>query len=211
LACANLVNLEKTVLELESSGTDMLHLDIEDGSFVPLLTLGTKIISDLRPLTSLPFDVHLMVNEPEFLIPDIASSGANLISFHHEACKYPRRLLRIIKDYGIKAGIAFNPKTAISELEYLKPYIDFILLLSSEPEHKDPDFLSQTLKKVSMVRNMLPDPEIDIAMDGGININNIDDVIKSGVNVFIIGRGIFSSADFDERIRFFQNKFSLYL
>ena len=119
---------------LESAGADYIHIDIEDGTFVPMMTLGTKLIPDLRPLTSLPFDVHLMMVNPEWIIPQLVSWGADRIAIHLEACPYPRRTLGLIDQLGAQAGLALNPVTPLPDLTYLAPYLKFVILLSTEPE-----------------------------------------------------------------------------
>ena len=148
LAAAPLDRLRQVVIELETAGADYIHFDVEDGSFVPVMTLGTKMISDLRRTTRLPFDVHLMMANPEWILPEIVRFGANRVSVHYEACPYPRRVLRQIVSLGAKAGIAFNPATPIPDLAYLLPYMSFIVVLTTEPEISDCPFLPEVLEKI---------------------------------------------------------------
>jgi ribulose-phosphate 3-epimerase len=191
LACADCRNLEHTVRILEQAGADMLHFDIEDGNFVPVMTLGTRIIQDLRPITSLPFDVHLMVRDPEKLSREIIQYGVNALSFHWEAHEYPRRLLRIIREADVKAGIAFNPKTPIPDIQYLEPYLDFVVVLTSEPEHENSHYLPDILLKIEKVRKQFPSTSVDLAVDGGINLGNIETVVTAGADILVVGRGVF--------------------
>ena len=124
-------SIETVIQELNIAGADMIHFDVEDGCFVPAMNLGVKIIKDLRHLTDLPFDVHLMMVHPEWIIPIMADYGVNRLSVHYEACPYPRRTLKIIDDYGMKAGIAFNPKTSIPDLRFCLPYLSIVVLLTT--------------------------------------------------------------------------------
>src|SRR5512143_646485 len=148
LAAAPLVDLRSVARELEEGGTDMIHFDVEDGSFVPAMNLGTKIIRDLRPLTPLPFDVHLMMRNPEWIIPELARCGANRVAVHAEACAYPRRVLGLIDAHRMQAGLAFNPGTAIPPLAFCLPYLAFVVVLTTEPEISHSDFLPAVLSKV---------------------------------------------------------------
>lgn len=127
----------EVVSDLNESGVDYIHFDVEDGFFTPVMTLGTKLITDLRPLSDLKFDMHLMMVNPEWILPKLKEDGADRVAVHYEACPYPRRTLRQVADLGITAGLAFNPATTIPEIGYLKPYLDYVILLSTEPEIPD--------------------------------------------------------------------------
>ena len=113
LASASMIDLKKTIHDLVDAGANYIHFDIEDGSFVPVMTLGTKILADLRPMTDLPYDVHLMMENPDWIIPELVKDGADRISVHYEACPYPRKTLRLIVEGGAVAGLAFNPNPPI--------------------------------------------------------------------------------------------------
>lgn len=191
LASAPMGNLNKVIADLESAGADYVHFDIEDGSFTPVMTLGTKIIKDLRGLTRLPFDVHLMMVNPEWILPDLVAYGANRISVHLEACPYPRRVLRQIVSLGAQAGLAFNPVTPLPDLTYLSPYLSFIVLLSTEPEVPDSPFLPEVLDKVRQ-RKQHPYPErIEWVVDGGVTADNLSLVTKAGADTVVVGRAVF--------------------
>ncbi len=201
MASAPFHQLGDTLVELESAGVDSIHFDVEDGSFVPLMTLGTKIIQELRPMTRLPFDVHLMMVNPEWLLSDLARWGVNSISVHYEACPYPRRVLRQITSLGLQAGLAFNPATPIPNLDYLVPYLSFIVLLSTEPEGYDCPFLPETLDKMRKGKQEQTHPGIKWVMDGDINSGNIAEVIAAGADEVVIGRAIFKNHDISENVR----------
>ncbi|HUV16261.1 MAG TPA: ribulose-phosphate 3-epimerase, partial [Pelolinea sp.] len=134
LAAVSQINLKATIEDLEKAGADIIHFDIEDGNFVPVMNLGLRMIRDLRPLTNLPFDVHLMTNNPEWMIPQLKEWGADMVSVHYEACPYPRRILGLIHQLGMIAGLAFNPATPLPPLRQYLPFLSFVLVLTTEPE-----------------------------------------------------------------------------
>lgn len=195
LVSAYLGNLEDVINILEEAGANFIHFDVEDGNFVPLMTLGTKIIRDLRGYTDLPFDVHLMVWEPEWLVAQVAEAGADWISIHYEACKYPRRVLRYIKQLGRRAGIAFNPKTPLPDLTYLFPYLDLVVILTTEPEFPDQEYLPPMLEKVRRASRMVKSVGIEVEVDGGITPSNAAAVIDAGGTILVSGRGIFKGGN----------------
>jgi ribulose-phosphate 3-epimerase len=210
LAAAPFGELARTVRELESCGADILHIDIEDGSFVPMMTLGIRIIQEIRPLTRLPFDVHLMVNHPEWLIPVLADMGVDMISVHYEACPYPRRTLGIIAERKIQAGLAFNPATPIPCLSHCLPYLDFILVLSTEPEAASCKFLPSVLTKVIDGRKQAELANIRWMVDGGIGIENIAEVLEAGVDAIVSGRDIFKNGAISENLGALKNVIEQY-
>lgn len=184
-------HLESTARELESAGADYIHFDVEDGSFVPVMTLGTKIIADLRGLTQIPFDVHLMMANPEWILPDLVAYGADRISVHVEACTYPRRVLRQIVSLGAQAGIALNPATPLPDLVYLLPYLSFVVILTTEPEIPDSPFLPQVLEKVRSGKQTQGLERIEWVVDGGVAPSNASQVIKAGADTLVVGRAVF--------------------
>lgn len=200
LAAAPLDHLSQVVIELEAAGADMIHFDIEDGSFVPVMTLGTKMIRDARPFARLPFDVHLMMVHPEWILPEIVDSGANRVSVHYEACSYPRRVLRQIASLGARAGIAFNPATPIPDLVYLLPYLSFVLVLTSEPEVPDSPFLPEILDKIRAGRQVKGLEAVEWVADGGIDAEILPQVIAAGVDTVVAGRSVFRDGKILENI-----------
>jgi len=201
LASASLKDLSQVVAELEAAGVDYLHFDLEDGRFVPVMTLGTKIIADLRLASRLPFDVHLMMLDPEWLLPDLVEMGADRISVHYEACPYPRRTLRRIVSLGAEAGIALNPATPLPDLTYLRPYLSFVVILTTEPEVPDCPFLPEVLEKVRLGKRTPGLEQIEWVVDGGVNPRNLPDVIESGADTVVVGRAIFEGGEVLENVR----------
>ena len=201
LVSASMTHLAELVNNLERAGADYLHFDIEDGAFVPEMSLGIKIIKELRPLTSLPFDVHLMINDPEWLIPRLADYGTNMVSVHYEACPYPRRTLGIIHQNGMQAGLAFNPKTPLPELYHYLPFLSFVLILTTEPETESCTYLPSILKKVIGGRKQNSMQQIIWEVDGGFNAENIQDAVKAGADIVVSGRGVFRENKYFENIK----------
>lgn len=200
LASAPMLHLSRVVADLEAAGADYIHFDVEDGSFTPVMTLGTKIISDLRPLTRLPFDVHLMMVNPEWILPDLAAFGANRISVHYEACPYPRRVLRQIASLGAQAGLAFNPATPIPDLSYLSPYLSFIVALTTEPETPDCPFLPEVLEKVREGKQASGQGRCEWVVDGGVTAENISQIQKAGADTVVVGRAVFREGKIAENM-----------
>lgn len=195
VAAAPMDRLGQVILELEQAGADMIHFDIEDGSFVPVMTLGTRIIRELRPLTRLPFDVHLMMVNPEWLLPELVADGANRISIHYEACLYPRRVLRQIASLGAQAGLAFNPATPLPDLTYLLPYVSFIVILTTEPEIPDCPFLPTVLKKVQNGCQAKGLETVEWVVDGGVSVDNLPSIAQAGADTVVVGRTVFKNGD----------------
>jgi ribulose-phosphate 3-epimerase len=200
LASAPLDRLGQVILELETAGADSIHFDVEDGSFVPVMTLGTKIIPDLRKLTALPFDVHLMMVNPEWILPDLIRSGANRVSVHYEACRYPRRVLRRTTALGAQAGLAFNPATPLPDLAYLLPYLSFIVILTTEPEIPDSPFLPEVLQKVRNGKQAQGLEGIEWIVEGGVSQENLAEIIQSGVDTVVAGRAVFKDGKIAENM-----------
>lgn len=200
LASAPLERLGQVIGALEAAGADFIHFDVEDGSFVPVMTLGTKIILDLRKYTALPFDVHLMMVNPEWILPDLVRSGANRISVHFEACPYPRRVLRQIQALGAQAGLAFNPATPLPDLAYLKPYLSFIVILTTEPEIPDSPFLPHVLEKVRKGKQAQGLEGIEWVVDGGVTVENLPQVVQAGADTVVIGRAVFQGGKIAENM-----------
>jgi len=192
--------LGQVVIDLEKAGADYIHFDIEDGSFVPVMTLGTKLIQDLRRYTRLPFDVHLMMVNPEWILPDIIKSGANHVSVHYEACPYPRRVLQQIASLGAKAGIAFNPATPVPDLTYLLPYLSFVVVLTTEPEASDCPFLPEILDKVRLGKQAQGLEGIEWVVDGGVSSENLSQVVAAGADTVVIGRAVFKDGKISENM-----------
>ena len=200
IASGPVIHLADTIRILENAGADIIHFDIEDGTFVPAMTIGTKVIKEMRPLTNLPFDVHLMTREPEWLIPILAEMGANMVSVHYEACPYPRRTLGIIHESGMQAGLAFNPKTPIPTLKHYLPFLSFVLILTTEPETTYCAYLPSVLKKVEGGKKQQGIAKVLWEVDGGFTAENISDAVAVGADIVVSGRGVFMDGAIENNI-----------
>lgn len=200
LASAPMESLGEVIRSLESGGADLIHFDVEDGSFVPAMTLGTKIIKDLRGFTSLPFDVHLMMVNPEWLLPELVSHGADRISVHYETCHYPRRVLRQISALGAQAGLAFNPATPLPDLSYLSPYLSFVVLLTTEPEIPDCPFLPGVLDKIRGHRQAGGMGGFEWVVDGGVTVETMQKIRDAGADTVVVGRAVFKEGKISENV-----------
>ncbi|MCV2502224.1 MAG: ribulose-phosphate 3-epimerase [Candidatus Lightella neohaematopini] len=206
---ANFAFLGQDIENVVKAGIDLIHFDVMDNHYVPNLTIGPLVLKSLRNYgITTPIDVHLMVNPVESLILDFAKAGANYISFHVEATNHIDKLLRIIKNYGCKAGLAFNPATPLSYLEYVMDKIDLVLIMSVNPGYSNQLFIPSVLNKIQQLNNIIINNnlDIDIAVDGGIKLNNIEIISKMGANIFVIGSEIFNSNNYFLTVKNIRSK-----
>lgn len=190
---ANFLNLEKDLTEIKKAGVDWLHIDVMDGGFVPNITLGPFILPFLTKQTSMPLDVHLMINSPELHIKAFAYAGANRISIHVENNPNILRTIQEIKELGVSPGIVLNPGTSPSMIDFLLPYIDLVLIMTVNPGFSGQKFIPETINKISILKSMVnkQNHQILIQVDGGINSNNIKSVIDAGADVIVAATAIF--------------------
>lgn len=185
--------LSSAIKELEDGGADYLHLDIMDGVFVPPITFGEKIVSDIKKMTKLPLDTHLMIVNPENHIESFAKAGSNIISVHLEGNTHLHRLIMKIRSYNIKAGVVLNPHSPVSMLEPIIDYIDHILIMSVNPGYGGQKFIESSYKKISDARAMIGNRNITLAVDGGVNLDTSKNVIYAGADFLIAGSAIIDS------------------
>lgn len=194
LLSANLARLAEEIRAVEEAGADWLHLDVMDGRFVPNLTFGVPILAAIKKITSLPLDVHLMIVEPERHIEAFAKAGADHLTVHPEASVHLERTLASIQSFGCKAGVALNPSTPLSSLDYIWHRLDLVLLMTVNPGFGGQTLISEVLPKITSVRQEAErrGKKVDICVDGGVNTATSGAVISAGADLLVAGNAIFS-------------------
>lgn len=200
---ADFSRLGQEIRAVERAGADLIHVDVMDGHFVPNLTIGPLVVSGLRKLTSLPLDVHLMVERPEQFVEDFAQAGSNWLTVHVEIGRPLRRTIQKIRDLKIRPGIVLNPPTPLSRIYPFLEEIDLVLLMSVYPGFGGQSFIPETLKKVEKLKKIIDRHgyTIEIEVDGGIKVENIRAVSKAGGDIFVVGTGIFKTKNYKRTIR----------
>ena len=191
---ADFTRLADQVREAEEAGVDYIHVDVMDGHFVPNITIGPLVVKALRPITKLPLDVHLMIENPEFYIEDFSKAGADIITVHQEATPHLHGTIQQIHDLGIKAGVSINPSTSVRTLDEIICDVDLILVMSVNPGFGGQSYIHSCTNKIRKVREMLDDRGVsaDLEVDGGVNVDTVNEVISAGANAFVAGSAIFN-------------------
>ncbi|HUZ49276.1 MAG TPA: ribulose-phosphate 3-epimerase [Candidatus Dormibacteraeota bacterium] len=197
LLSADFADIRAQIQAVQSAGADQLHLDVMDGRFVPNLTWGPKIIGDLRKLSPLPFDCHLMIVEPERYVDAFRKAGADIITFHYEATDHAQRLLAHLRSIGAKAGISLCPQTPVAMLEDIIEDCDLVLIMSVNPGFGGQSFIPRSYEKIRQARALIDarNPGCMLEVDGGIGASNLRDVVAAGADTFVIGSSIFDTPD----------------
>ncbi len=208
ILAADFNKLGEQISVVEGAGVGYLHIDVMDGNFVPSISFGMPVISSIRASTGLIFDVHLMIEEPIRYLDDFKRAGADIITIHVEACSDPYKTILKIKELGLKAGITLKPGTDLKEIQGFLKMVDMVLVMSVEPGFGGQVFIPESLKRIRDLREMADklNTKIDIEVDGGINKDNVADVIKAGANIIVSGTSVFKG-DIKENIKEFQEIF----
>jgi len=199
---ANFARLEDEINQVVQAGADLIHVDVMDGHFVPNLTIGPVVIDAIRDICSLPLDVHLMIEQPERYLKDFADAGSNILTVHVETCPHLHRTLQSIKELGVKAGVTLNPATPLNTIENIIEDVDLLLIMSVNPGFGGQSFIQNCLKKLMAARKLIDErnPRVELEVDGGIKIENIQKISATGVDIFVAGSAIFESQNYKETI-----------
>ena len=199
--------LGEDIRVVDEAGADYIHVDVMDGMFVPSITIGMPVVKSIRNYTDKVLDVHLMIEDPDRYIVEFANAGADIITVHAEACKHLDRTIELIKAQSVMAAVALNPATDLSVLEYILPKLDMVLIMSVNPGFGGQKFIPYSLDKIKALKRMIDERNVnvDIEVDGGINLDNVTSVIEAGANIIVAGSAVFSG-NAAENVRAFLSK-----
>ncbi len=199
---ADFTRLGEELVDIEKAGADWVHIDVMDGQFVPNITYGPIIVKACKKVSKLKLDVHLMIETPDLLIPEFAKAGADYISVHAEACPHLHRSLQLIKSFNVKAGVALNPGTPLSSIEWIIDQLDFVLIMSVNPGFGGQTFINSSIDKIFVLSKMLKEKKSHaiIQVDGGVNCDTIHEIHRAGATSFVAGSAIFNTPDYRETI-----------
>ena len=198
ILAADLSNLRGELAKVKNA--DLLHIDVMDGHYVPNISFGLPVIQAVKRVSSIPLDIHLMIEKPERYIEDFAATKPEILTVHYEAVTHLQRTLRQIKDLGIKAGVSLNPHTPLAGLEYILADVDLILIMTVNPGFGGQSFIPAMLKKIRDLRSMIGSAPIELQVDGGVSLENLSVLLKAGATNFVAGSAIFGADDPQEYI-----------
>jgi ribulose-phosphate 3-epimerase len=199
---ADFSKLGEEIANVEAAGADLIHIDVMDGHFVPNLTFGPPVIASIRKTTNLPFDVHLMIENPERSIQAFVDAGSDIITIHCEAEIHLHRAIESIQEKGVKAGVSLNPATPLCMIDEIIEYVDYVMIMSVNPGFGGQQAIEKVLPKIEKTRKMIDSraPHVHLEVDGGIKLDNIASFRDAGVDIFVAGSAIFGSSDYGRTI-----------
>lgn len=197
ILAANFAKLGEEVLEVEKAGADLIHIDVMDGHFVPNITMGPIVVEALRPLTTLPLDVHLMIENADQYIEAFAKAGADYITVHVEACPHLHRTIQLIRSFGVKPGVVLNPHTPVESIQHVLEDIDMVLFMTVNPGFGGQKFIHSVVPKVKQLADIIRERNlsIEIEIDGGINEETIKPCVEAGATILVAGSAIYNAPD----------------
>ena len=206
ILAADFSRLGEQVVEADRAGAQYIHIDVMDGDFVPNISFGAPVMKCIRPLTDKVFDVHLMVEEPGRYISDFVEAGADLIVVHAEACRHLHRTVEQIHQAGVRAGVALNPATHLCAVEEILPELDMVLLMSVNPGFGGQKYIPSVTDKIRRLRTVIEERglSVDIEVDGGVTIDNVEEVIGAGANIIVAGSAVFGGSVSDHVEKFLE-------
>lgn len=204
---ADFSKLGEDVKNLEKCGADVVHIDVMDGMFVPNISFGVPIIKSIRKKTKLPFDVHLMIEEPSRYVEDFVKAGADIITVHYEADRHLDRTINYIKSFNVKAAVALNPATPVSVLENIIESLDMVLIMSVNPGFGGQKYINYSLDKIKKLKELKDkyNDKLIIEVDGGITSSNIKEVVDAGANLIVAGSAVFKDGNIKENIEILKD------
>jgi ribulose-phosphate 3-epimerase len=200
---ADFSKLGEEIKDVEQGGADYIHVDVMDGHFVPNITIGSLVVDAIKPITNLPLDVHLMIENPDLYIPSFAKSGASIITVHQETCVHLHRTIQLIKDQGVKAGVVINPATPVDVLYPILPDVDLVLIMTVNPGFGGQSFIKNTLSKIEQIAKWRAELNLDfeIEVDGGVNVETAKLCTDAGADVLVAGSAVFNQKNRKEAIQ----------
>lgn len=194
---ADFAKLGEEVAAVDQGGADWIHVDVMDGHFVPNITIGPLVVKAIRPVTTLPLDVHLMIENPDLYIEEFVKAGADYITVHVEACRHLHRTVHYIKSLGVKAGVVLNPATPVESIQHIIADVDLVLLMSVNPGFGGQKFIPEVLPKIRKVKELAEEKgvSIDIEIDGGVNAETAKLCIEAGATVLVAGSAVYNKED----------------
>jgi ribulose-phosphate 3-epimerase len=179
-----------------------------DGHFVPNITIGPPVVKSVKKIASIPLDVHLMIEDPDKYIKDFADSGADIITVHEEASIHLHRTIQNIKEHGVRAAVSINPATPVSHLDIILPYVDMVLIMSVNPGFGGQKFIPEVLSKIKQLKHGINENKykIEIEVDGGINVDNVAEIVQAGADIVVMGSAFYNSEDYAETVRIIRER-----